>query len=132
MPLRPIGGNSRSHPSRDRNLPHYTPRKMVTGRTGQFGTAERTPSFGWLQRPPDTVRAAAEDRFGCGGLGRFADRLVELTPQIAVDSTQLPGEFHRDPADRILVATANALHCPLLTADARIVSYPHVEAIGPA
>ncbi len=59
-------------------------------------------------------------------------RLVELTPQIAVESTQLPAEFHRDPADRILVATANALHCALLTADARIVSYPHVQAIGPA
>lgn len=28
-------------------------------------------------------------------------RLLELSPQIAVESTQLPGSFHRDPADQI-------------------------------
>jgi PIN domain nuclease of toxin-antitoxin system len=33
-------------------------------------------------------------------------RLLELTPRIAVESTQLPGSFHRDPADQIIVATA--------------------------
>ena len=27
-------------------------------------------------------------------------RLLELTPAIVIESTQLPGEFHRDPADR--------------------------------
>lgn len=58
-------------------------------------------------------------------------RLLELTPTIVVDSTQLPGEFHRDPADRLLVATARALKCAILTHDERIVSYPHVQAIGP-
>ena len=26
-------------------------------------------------------------------------RLLELTPEIAIESTRLPGEFHRDPAD---------------------------------
>jgi len=59
-------------------------------------------------------------------------RLVELTPRIAVESTQLPGEFHRDPADRMLVATANALNCALLTADTRILGYPHVQTVGPS
>ncbi len=58
-------------------------------------------------------------------------RLVELSPRIAVDSTTLPGDFHRDPADRILVATARALDCPLITADARILEYPHVRTVGP-
>ncbi|MFZ1643364.1 MAG: type II toxin-antitoxin system VapC family toxin [Candidatus Contendobacter sp.] len=33
-------------------------------------------------------------------------QLLELTPRIAVESTQLPGVFHRDPADRMIVATA--------------------------
>lgn len=28
-------------------------------------------------------------------------RLLELSPQIAMESTQLPGTFHRDPADQI-------------------------------
>ena len=33
-------------------------------------------------------------------------QLLALTPRIAVESTQLPGTFHRDPADQIIVATA--------------------------
>jgi PIN domain nuclease of toxin-antitoxin system len=57
-------------------------------------------------------------------------RLLELTPQIAVESTQLPGTFHRDPADQIIVATARVYDCPLVTLDERIQNYPHVQ-IGP-
>ena len=54
-------------------------------------------------------------------------RLLDLTPQIAVASTELPGEFHRDPADQILVATARAYDVPLLTVDRRILDYPHLR-----
>ena len=53
-------------------------------------------------------------------------QLLQLTPRIAVESTQLPGSFHRDPADQIIVATARIWSCPLLTADDRILQYPHV------
>ncbi len=56
--------------------------------------------------------------------------LLELTPEIAIESTHLPGEFHRDPADQIIVATARVYSCPLVTADGRILKYPHVTAIG--
>jgi len=45
------------------------------------------------------------------------------------EAYSLPGEFHRDPADRILVATARLLRCPLLTADRKILDYPHVQTI---
>ncbi len=38
-------------------------------------------------------------------------RLLELTPDIAVASTTLPGDFHRDPADQIIVATARLADC---------------------
>jgi hypothetical protein len=41
-----------------------------------------------------------------GALGYPGIRLLYLTPRIAVESTQLPGIFHRDPADQIVVATA--------------------------
>ena len=46
-----------------------------------------------------------------------------LTPEIAIDSTRLPGGFHRDPADRILIATARHLGARLVTRDARIIKY---------
>lgn len=54
-------------------------------------------------------------------------QLLDLTPPIAVESTQLPGEFHRDPADQLIVATARVFHCPLVTVDARLRAYPHVN-----
>lgn len=53
-------------------------------------------------------------------------QLLELTPQIAVESTQLPGEFHKDPADQIIVATARIYNSPLVTLDGRILAYSHV------
>ena len=57
-------------------------------------------------------------------------RLLELTPEIAIESTQLPGEFHRDPADQMIVATARVYGCPLVTSDGRLLEYPHVETIA--
>jgi PIN domain nuclease of toxin-antitoxin system len=56
--------------------------------------------------------------------------LLPLTPQIAVASTQLPGPFHKDRADQIIVATARLHRCPLLTADGKILGYPHVKTIA--
>ena len=54
-----------------------------------------------------------------------------LTPAIAVASTYLPGDFHRDPADQIIVATARELDIRLVTVDDRILNYPHVRKIAP-
>ena len=52
-----------------------------------------------------------------------------LNPLDAIGSTQLPGEFHKDPADRILVAIARRYRIPFVTCDEKILSYPHVETI---
>jgi PIN domain nuclease of toxin-antitoxin system len=54
---------------------------------------------------------------------------VPVDNEIAVKSVQLPGEFHKDPADRIIVATARKLAVPLITADERIRGYPHVQTV---
>lgn len=56
-------------------------------------------------------------------------RLVPLTPRIAVEANELPEPFHRDPADRILVATARVRRCPMLTADRKILDYPHIMLV---
>ncbi|MEX2174223.1 MAG: type II toxin-antitoxin system VapC family toxin [Pirellulaceae bacterium] len=42
-------------------------------------------------------------------LGARGIRRLDLSPEIATDSVNLPGSFHRDPADRILVATARVI-----------------------
>jgi len=57
---------------------------------------------------------------------------VEFVPvdnSVAVKSTCLPGEFHKDPADRMIVALARQLSFPLITADEKILSYKHVKTI---
>lgn len=56
--------------------------------------------------------------------------ILPLTPEIAIESTVLPGEFHRDPADQIIVATARTHGCPLVSSDAKLLRYPHVETIA--
>ena len=55
--------------------------------------------------------------------------VIELTPEIAMDSCHLPGDFHQDPADRIIVATARTHNLMLLTKDRKIIEYPHVNAV---
>jgi len=37
--------------------------------------------------------------------------------------------FHKDPADRIIVATARTHNLMLLTKDRKIIEYPHVQAV---
>jgi PIN domain nuclease of toxin-antitoxin system len=44
-------------------------------------------------------------------------RVQPITPLIAALSAQLPAEINRDPADRLIVATALAESARLLTAD---------------
>jgi PIN domain nuclease of toxin-antitoxin system len=52
-----------------------------------------------------------------------------LNPEDAISSTQLPGDFHKDPADRIIVAMARRYDVPLITCDNNILRYPHVKTI---
>jgi PIN domain nuclease of toxin-antitoxin system len=54
--------------------------------------------------------------------------LAALDPAIAIRSTRLPGAFHADPADRIIVATALERAAAVVTPDRRILDYPHVRA----
>ena len=56
---------------------------------------------------------------------------VGLSREVLVESCRLPGELHRDPADRMIIATARELNCSLITADERILAYPHVRAVSP-
>ena len=49
--------------------------------------------------------------------------LESLAPQIAIESSRLPGDFHGDPADRIIVATARKLSATLVSGDKQILEY---------
>ena len=65
--------------------------------------------------------AATLDSLGCG--------TVEISHAIAAEAYALPAGFHKDPADRVLAATARLEHLTLLTADERILDHPRVETL---
>ncbi|WP_420441895.1 type II toxin-antitoxin system VapC family toxin [Candidatus Palauibacter sp.] len=52
-----------------------------------------------------------------------------ISPAIATELAILPDSFHRDPADRILVATARVFGATLLTHDRRIIEAHLVETL---
>jgi PIN domain nuclease of toxin-antitoxin system len=60
-------------------------------------------------------------------------RELPLAAVSASTAYELPEPFHRDPADRIVVAEARLMDASLLTSDRRILAYAaagHVKAIG--
>ena len=56
-------------------------------------------------------------------------QFVPIDNHIAAKSVNLPGEFHSDPADRIIVATAREKGADLVTSDEKIRKYQHVQTI---
>lgn len=55
----------------------------------------------------------------------------EIPPssRIMEEAHSLPGDFHGDPADRILTATARLNGLSLVTPDRLIRTYPHVDTL---
>lgn len=56
-------------------------------------------------------------------------RLIPLSPRVAYQSTCLPGVFHDDPADQIIVATTRLEKAILVTKDERIREYTRVKSV---
>ncbi len=54
---------------------------------------------------------------------------LPLTASIAVESVRLGDDFHRDPADQIIVATARCHGLTLITADERIRKWGKVNLV---
>ena len=62
-----------------------------------------------------------------------APAIDPLSPQIAVEACSLPEAFHRNPADRMIVATARITNAILITRDQQILDYAargHLTAIA--
>lgn len=53
-----------------------------------------------------------------------------ISPAIAAELATLPDSFYRDPADRILVATARTFGATLLTQDRRIIDAALVDTLS--
>ena len=55
---------------------------------------------------------------------------LPITPAVAGEVAALPSTFHRDPADRIIVASARILGATLLTQDGRIIEAGLVPVVA--
>jgi PIN domain nuclease of toxin-antitoxin system len=53
-----------------------------------------------------------------------------LTSAVAIDASCLPGHFHADPMDRLIVATARHLRLPVVTRDRKIIAYAHAGHVS--
>jgi PIN domain nuclease of toxin-antitoxin system len=61
---------------------------------------------------------------------RSGTELMALTAEIAVECNSLPGQFHDDPADRIITATARVNGLTLVTRDRQILDYAAEGYVG--
>ncbi len=79
-------------------------------------------------RPVLSLRKGWNDEFSLLAVGSLAGiEVVPVSAAVAVQSTRLPGEFHKDPADRMIAALACERNATLVTADEKIRAYPHVR-----
>jgi PIN domain nuclease of toxin-antitoxin system len=79
--------------------------------------------IGLLMKRGRFLTAIPPDLWIADAFGRKGTRLAALTPEIACQSAFLPGGFHDDPADRLLVATAMSSGLQFVTRDRRILDY---------
>ncbi len=56
-------------------------------------------------------------------------RRCGISPAVAAELAELPPALHRDPADRILIATARVFDATLVTQDQRIVASKLVRTL---
>jgi PIN domain nuclease of toxin-antitoxin system len=69
------------------------------------------------------------DRWVRSAIDSLEARSIDIDHQIAIEAYKLPGRFHKDPADRLLVATARLRDLTLVTADERILAYRSVRTL---
>lgn len=110
-------------------------------RAGFAGTAYVSPVTAWeigmLSQPKRAGRSMPDffpspQEWYAQLVGQPLLTQTALTADILLSASALPGDFHNDPADRMLVATARALGCAIMTSDSKILAYAkegHVKAI---
>ena len=56
-------------------------------------------------------------------------QFIPVDNSVAIKSVNLPQPLHKDPADRIIIATAITIAAPVVTKDKKLLDYPHVKTI---
>lgn len=102
---------------------------LLSDRTEVFVSAVSTLELarliasGRIQLSKDLLRWTED------GLSALNALSLPVDDEVAVEAYRLPGNLHKDPADRLLIATARIRGLALLTMDDLILSYAHVRSI---
>ena len=64
----------------------------------------------------------------CEYLTPYIFDYLPIDCEVAIRATQLPN-LHRDPADRIIIATAMVHQLKIITPDQHIQAYPEIETV---
>ena len=123
-PFRETGRGSRAPPSRRSRRASHSGSVLVSAiSVWEIAMLEALGRISLARSADEWVRAA---------LRAPGTRLLQLAPEISVESTRLPDDPPRDSADRILIASARITGARLATCDAAIVGYAstgHLEVI---
>ena len=55
--------------------------------------------------------------------------IIPISLEIIEEAYSLPEPIHRDPADRLIIATARLENLTIITTDRLILDYPHVKSL---
>lgn len=102
---------------------------LESGENALFVSPISTVEFGQLISVEKIIFKSTLESWTRRGAELLGLKTAELSHAIAILAYDLPGAFHKDPADRILVATAIHHGYTLVTADERILEYPHVLSL---
>jgi PIN domain nuclease of toxin-antitoxin system len=82
----------------------------------------------WLAKKGRIVLPMPIEAFFDAALDKAGLALLPLTPTIAARSAALP-EIHRDPIDRVIIASAIEHDAELLSKDRVVTGYPGVRVV---
>ena len=74
------------------------------------------------------VLPLAAEEWYCKAIEGYAIEEIPVSSAIAMKSASLPF-IHKDPCDRIIIATASEHKMPIITADKTIARYPGIKVI---
>jgi PIN domain nuclease of toxin-antitoxin system len=83
-----------------------------------------------LERAGRIELSGGVDRWTQSALAIPGIKLLPFSPQIAIESVNLPEPMHKDPADRILVASARIERMTLITADKAILAFAKTSGLA--
>ena len=114
--------------SKPEQLPGRVLKLIKNNMEGLFISSITAVEIGLLSKAGRINTYGSAEKFICKNLNQFGIHEIPVDVEIGLASTKLP-PIHRDPLDRILIATAQKHKMTILTKDQTIPTYPKVKVV---